>query len=144
MDFFSRYIYIASKYTSCPRFVNGQNVARKSPFWLQVGSVTLTFASCCFCSLLVHNGLPQGTLPYCLNIKLKSFVQDLVHLWMATDILQEIFARVMDFVGLPWWLSGKRLCLHCRRHCFDAWVAKIPWRRKWQPTLVFLPGKSHG
>ena len=26
---------------------------------------------------------------------------------------------------------------------FDPWVGKIPWRRKWQPTLVFLPGKSH-
>ena len=27
---------------------------------------------------------------------------------------------------------------------FDLWVRKIPWRRKWQPTLVFLPRKSHG
>ena len=27
---------------------------------------------------------------------------------------------------------------------FDAWVRKIPWRRKWQPTPGFLPGKSHG
>ena len=27
---------------------------------------------------------------------------------------------------------------------FDPWVEKIPWRRKWQPTPVFLPGKSHG
>ena len=27
---------------------------------------------------------------------------------------------------------------------FDPWVGKIPWRRKWQPTLVFLPGESHG
>ena len=26
---------------------------------------------------------------------------------------------------------------------FDPWVRKIPWRRKWQPTPVFLPGKSH-
>ena len=26
---------------------------------------------------------------------------------------------------------------------FDPWVGKGPWRRKWQPTLVFLPGKSH-
>ena len=25
---------------------------------------------------------------------------------------------------------------------FDPWVGKIPWRRKWQPTPVFLPGKS--
>ena len=24
------------------------------------------------------------------------------------------------------------------------WVRKIPWRREWQPTLVFMPGKSHG
>ena len=27
---------------------------------------------------------------------------------------------------------------------FDPWVGKIPWRREWQPTLVFLPGESHG
>ena len=26
---------------------------------------------------------------------------------------------------------------------FDPWVGKIPWRRKWQPSPVFLPGKSH-
>ena len=29
-----------------------------------------------------------------------------------------------------------------RRLRFDLWVGKIPWRRKWQPTVVFLPGKS--
>ena len=33
--------------------------------------------------------------------------------------------------------------LQCRRHRFDSWVRKIPWRRKWQPTPVFLPRKSH-
>ena len=38
--------------------------------------------------------------------------------------------------------SGKPSC-QCRRHKFDPWVRKIPWRRKWQPTPVFLPGKSH-
>ena len=27
---------------------------------------------------------------------------------------------------------------------FNPWVRKIPWRRKWHPTPVFLPGKSHG
>jgi len=30
------------------------------------------------------------------------------------------------------------------RHWFDPWVRKIPWRRKWQPTPVLLPGESHG
>ena len=31
----------------------------------------------------------------------------------------------------------------CKRPRFNLWVRKIPWNRKWQPTLVFLPGKSH-
>ena len=35
-------------------------------------------------------------------------------------------------------------CLQCGRPGFDPWVRKIPWRRKWQPTPVFLPGESHG
>ena len=30
------------------------------------------------------------------------------------------------------------------RYGFDPWVGKIPWRRAWQPTLVFLPGEAHG
>ena len=34
--------------------------------------------------------------------------------------------------------------LQCKRASFDPWVRKIPWRRKWQPTPVFLPGESHG
>ena len=31
-----------------------------------------------------------------------------------------------------------------KRHKFDPWVGKIPWRRAWQTTPVFLPGESHG
>ena len=31
-----------------------------------------------------------------------------------------------------------------KRHGFDPRVEKIPWRRAWQPTPVFLPGESHG
>ena len=27
---------------------------------------------------------------------------------------------------------------------FDPWVRKIPWKRKWQPTPILLPGKFHG
>ena len=46
--------------------------------------------------------------------------------------------------GLPGWLSGKELACQCRRHGFDPWVRKIPWRIKWQPTPVFLPGESYG
>ena len=51
------------------------------------------------------------------------------------------------FTGLPRRLGGKEsACQHRRyKRCgFDVWLRKIPWRRKWQPTPVFLPGKSHG
>ena len=49
-----------------------------------------------------------------------------------------------------YWLgdaSSKEPACHCRRcrsRGFDPWVGKILWRRKWQPTPVFLPGKFHG
>ena len=43
--------------------------------------------------------------------------------------------------------SGKEPACQCWRHkrcVFDLWVGKIPWRRAWQPTPVFLPRESHG
>ena len=43
--------------------------------------------------------------------------------------------------------SGKKPACECRRHKrlrFDPWVMKIPWRRAWQPTPVFLSREPHG
>ena len=43
--------------------------------------------------------------------------------------------------------SDKEPSCQCRRYKrpgFGPWVGKIPWRRKWQPTPVFLPGEIHG
>ena len=51
---------------------------------------------------------------------------------------------VWDFPGGA---SGKEPTCQCRRHRrrgFYPWVGKIPWRKAWQPTLVFLPWESHG
>ena len=45
--------------------------------------------------------------------------------------------------GFPSWLSGKESACQCRKCVFYPRVGKIPWRKKWQPTPVFLPGKSH-
>ena len=46
------------------------------------------------------------------------------------------------FLGLPRWLTVKESTWNqCE---FHSWVGKIPWRRKWQPTPVFLPGEFHG
>jgi len=40
--------------------------------------------------------------------------------------------------------DGKRIWLQCRRPGFNPWVSKIPQRKEWLPTPVFLPGKFHG
>ena len=49
--------------------------------------------------------------------------------------------------GFPGSANGKEPACQCSKHkrCrFNPWVGKIPWRRAWQPTPVFLPGKSQG
>ena len=50
-------------------------------------------------------------------------------------------------LGFPAGTSGKEPNCQCRRHKrhrFDPWIRKIPWRRAWQPTPVFWPRESHG
>jgi len=62
--------------------------------------------------------------------------------WRGFDILY--LRKVTINLGLPGWLRGSSVCMQCRRPGFDPWVGKIPLRRQWQPTPVFLPGESHG
>ena len=55
--------------------------------------------------------------------------------------------QLSNFHSLTLSASGKESACQCRRrkkHEFDTWVRKILWRRKWQPTPVFLPGELHG
>ena len=50
-------------------------------------------------------------------------------------------------LGLPGWLSGHRARLpmqETQETRVQSLVGKMPWRRAWQPTPVFLPGESHG
>jgi len=54
-----------------------------------------------------------------------------------------ILSESLTPVGLPRWLHGKESVCQYRKHEFNPWVRKIPWRRKWQHNPVFLLGKSH-
>ena len=57
------------------------------------------------------------------------------------------YKNTLNWTVIPWQLGGKESACQCKRSKrpkSDPWVRKIPWRRKWQPTPVFLPGKSHG
>ena len=50
-------------------------------------------------------------------------------------------------MGFPGAVSGKEPACQCwrhKRHRYDPWVGKTPWRRQWQSTLVFRPGESYG
>ena len=47
------------------------------------------------------------------------------------------------FRGLPGGSEIKKLST-MQKTQVHPWVRKIPWRRAWQPTPVFLPGESHG
>ena len=54
---------------------------------------------------------------------------------------EEIHVYILVF---PRWLSWYIIRQQCRRLGLDPWVRKIPCRRKWQPTPVFLPGEFQG
>ena len=58
----------------------------------------------------------------------------------------ETLEHQLECVGFPGGAAGKEPTCQCRRRkrseC-DPWVGKIPWRRAYQPTVVFLPRESH-
>ena len=59
-----------------------------------------------------------------------------LHMFIQSSVFLPIFGT-----------SGNASTCQCsrrKRHGFNLCMGKIPWRRKWQPTPVFLPGKSHG
>ena len=69
---------------------------------------------------------------------------DLSHYFICPSLIRCHSFISHVFIKNLLWRSGKESSGQCRRHGFYPWVGKIPWRRKWQPTIVFLPGKSHG
>ena len=69
-----------------------------------------------------------GLNPYSKNLSI-SALENFVFYWIK---------------GFLWWVSGKVSACWCKGHSCDAGSGRIPWRRKWQLTPVFLPGKSHG
>ena len=65
--------------------------------------------------------------------------------WVVAKWMHDGWIRRQESrTELPRWLSDKESTCQCRRRGFNPWVGEIPWRRKWQPTLVNLPRESHG
>ena len=90
-------------------------------------------------TLHVRLGQPADTLCFSFFIS-----QIIVSVSKSTVFFFFFFNQSIVDLRLPRWLSGKRTHLPSKRCSFSPWIGKIPWRRKWQPTPVFLSGKSHG
>ena len=83
--------------------------------------------------------MDPGACPY-LKIR-HSSKPCLCRLYETNSILSPLVLIIIQ--GFPGGSDGK-WAMQCRRPRFDPWVGKIPWRQKWQPTPVLLPGKFHG
>ena len=66
-----------------------------------------------------------------------------------------LYILMTQYKGFPGGARGKKKkkkkkkkntcqCRRHKRHGFSLWVWKIPWRKAWQPTPIFLPGESLG
>ena len=70
--------------------------------------------------------------------------------WAAVYVVAQSWTRLKrlssssSLWGFLGGASGKESTCQCKRWGLDLWVGKISWSRNWQPTPVFLPGKTHG
>ena len=128
---------------------NGRTCINMVPWGAVWSSTPIHQPWMCALLLLVTNA--QQTIFY--RTTLNSLLLYLTFLWVGwAPVGSSWFFFFLTFYfaleyGLPRWLSGKISACQCRRHRkqgFYPWVQKIPWRRKWQPAPVFLPGNSHG
>ena len=81
-----------------------------------------------------------------INKKTLSIISSL-HQYCSFLLYMCIYVFIRHIVSqdeLPWWLRWQRICLQCRRPGFDSWAGKIPWRKEWPPSPLFLPGEFHG
>ena len=74
----------------------------------------------------------------------RKWLQSYISNYIPSMISPEGSFLFNGFKSFPGGSVGKRVLLQCRRPGFDSLVGKIPWRKAWQPTPVFLPGESHG
>ena len=104
-------------------------------FWfLPLYVSTPCISYCCF--------LPQSYLPTNPFSSLKYY-----HFLESRNCpLLSLYFRhwLQSLRSFPGSTSGKEPACQCRRQGLNPWVRKMPWRRAWQSTSVFLPGESYG
>ena len=92
---------------------------------------------------IIAQQVAQRRIPGVQILKVKSKKLSTIHCCVLYPFAMS-FSCHLYTAGLPWWLEQWRICLQCRRPGLDPWVGKIPWRKQWLPTPVFLPEEFHG
>ena len=72
----------------------------------------------------------------------KKVIHKIYKFYIRYEIHKIHFTRVKKWTSLV--AQTVRIHLQWGTPGFDPWVGKIPWRRAWQATPVFLPGEAHG
>ena len=107
--------------------------------WTFVGGImSLLFNTL---SRLVITFLPRSKHLLISTVSQSIKLHSLCHTVVSHQL--SILHMVIHIWGFSGGSDSKSICLQCERPRFDPWVGKIPWRRKWQPTPVLLPVKSH-
>ena len=112
-------------------------------FFLTVLHLTFHLLTKFSCHLLQP---PQSRDLHCLFLGSWDVCASVMEQCRSSFLFFQVQASAPGF-ELPWWLSGKEsACQYrrLRRHGFHPCIRKILWRRKWELTPVFLPGKFHG
>ena len=86
----------------------------------------------------------SNLISLCCSSPICKMIMTTIALLHRTDQHLDELIHGIQNMSLACWLSGKESTWQCRRPGIDPWVGKIPWSKKWQPTPVFLPVKSHG
>ena len=118
----------------------GTNLMKEQLDW------SMTYLGSAYCQPSISTG--AHPIRYQKTRMLKSFIPMVQYLHITYTQPFTYFKSPLDYL---WYLingaSGKEPNCPCRKHkrlTFSPWVGKIPCRRAWQPTPLFLPGESHG
>ena len=114
--------------TCFPTFLDGGGHLPSGDHWIYRGVCWGNFCEIPFSLIKMERHMGRNPLLLCLTL--------------PTTIMAHSYF-LGGGTGLPWWLRWERICLQCRRPGFNLRFRKIPWRREWLPTPVFLPGEFH-
>ena len=103
-------------------------------------------ACACACMWVCAHVCMCTCVHMCVRVRTHVCGRVCVHMCVRAHVRVHVCVCVL-VKGFPGGASGKEIACQCRgykRFRFNPWVWKIPWRRAWQPTPVFLPGEAHG